>query len=194
MVPEAPPERTEHGLQPTGDEGWYVLNAREAVWRRWPGMGTWPRLEGARPVFEQLGVGITVLEPGVPMAMYHWETDQEGFLILEGEALAIVEGNERPLRRWDFLHCPPGTNHVIVGAGRGPCVVFAVGSRANHTYRTPDGSIDGRDDWGAYTADGAALRHEAGVEEETADADVAYADLPGIVTLRYRPGWLPASR
>lgn len=191
MVPEAPPTETEHGLLPTGDDGWFVLNAREAAWRTWEGLGKWPRLEGERPIFPQLGLGLTVLEPGETMAMYHWETDQEDFLVLAGEALAIVEGEERPLRQWDLLHCPPGTNHVIVGAGAGPCVVFAVGARMNHTYRKADGTIDGRDDWGAYTVDEAALRRGAGVEEETNDGDVAYARFPERVTTRYRDGWLP---
>ena len=190
VVPEAPLEQTEDGLLPAG-EGWFVLNARDAAWRRCDGMGKWPRLEGARPMFPQLGVGLTVLAPGEPMAMYHWETDQEDFVVVTGEALAIVEGQERPLRRWDFLHCPAGTNHVIVGAGDGPCVVFAVGARENHTCRTPDRGIEGTDDWGAYTVDGAAVRHGAAVEEETNDADVAYARFPARVTTRYRGGWLP---
>ena len=190
MVPEAPLEETEAGFMPAG-EGWFVLNAREAAWRRWEGMGRWPRLEGSRPIFPQLGIGLTVLEPGEPMTMYHWETDQEDFLVLAGEALAIVEGQERPLRRWDFLHCPAGTNHAIVGAGDGPCVVFAVGARENHTYRTPDGRIEGTDDWGAYTVDEAALRHGAGVEEETNDANVAYGRFPEPVSTRYRDRWLP---
>ena len=190
MVPEARPEQTEDGLLPAG-EGWFVLNAREAAWRRWEGIGKWPRLEGKRPTFPQLGIGLTVLEPGEPMAMYHWETDQEDFLLLSGDALLIIEGEERPLRQWDFVHCPAGTNHVIVGAGDRPCVVFAVGARENHTYITADGTIDGRDDWGAYTVDEAALRHGAGVEEETNDAKVAYGRFPEPVPTRYRDGWLP---
>ncbi|MGH3135175.1 MAG: cupin domain-containing protein [Gaiellaceae bacterium] len=190
MVPEAPLEQTEDGLLPAG-EGWFVLNAREAAWRRWEGMGKWPRLEGETPIFPQLGLGLTVLEPGEPMTMYHWETDQEDFLVLSGEALAIVEGEERLLRQWDFLHCPAGTNHAIVGAGAGPCVVFAVGARENHTYCTPDGRIEGTDDWGAYTVDEAALRHGAGIDEETNDANVAYGRFPERVSSRYGDGWLP---
>jgi quercetin dioxygenase-like cupin family protein len=189
-VPEAPLERTENGLLPAGD-GWYVVNARDAEWRRWEGMGNWPRLEGATPRFEQLGVGVTVLEPGQPMAMYHWETDQEDFLVLAGEAIAIVEGEERPLRQWDLLHCPPGTNHVIVGAGNDACVIFSVGSRERHTYRTPDGQIDGRDDWGAYTVDDAAGRYGATPPEETTDASVAYGRFGKPVSTRYRDAWLP---
>jgi quercetin dioxygenase-like cupin family protein len=189
-VPEAPLEQTDEGLLPAG-EGWFVLNAREAAWRRCDGLGKWPRLEGARPTFLQLGVGLNVLEPGEPMAMYHWESDQEDFLVLSGEAVAVVEGEERRLRRWDFLHCPAGTRHVIVGAGDGPCVVFAVGSREHHTYRTPAGEIGGTDDWGAYTVDEAALRHGAGVEEETTDAGVAYARFAKPVSVRYGEGWLP---
>ena len=189
MVPEAPLEQTEHGRLLVGD-GWFVLNAREAEWRRWA-LGKWPRLEGATPRFEQLGVGLTVLEPGEPMTMYHWETDQEDFLVLVGEALAIVEGEERPLRQWDFLHCPPETNHAIVGAGSGPCVIFAVGSRQNHTYRTSEGEIEGRDDWGAYTVDEAALRHGTGVAEETNRGSVAYGRFGEPVSTRYQDGWLP---
>ena len=81
------------------------------------------RLRG-RDGLLQLGINVTVLGPGEPMAMYHRENDQEDFLVLAGEALAIVEGEERPLRQWDFVHCPAGTNHVLVGAGAGPCVVL----------------------------------------------------------------------
>jgi uncharacterized cupin superfamily protein len=191
MVPEAPFEQTEHGLLPSRD-GWFVLNAREAPWRDRPGLAR-DMVKQGKADFSQLGVGLTVLEPGEPMSMYHWETDQEDFLVLSGEALLVIEGEERPLRQWDFVHCPAGTRHVIVGAGDGSCVVFAVGARENHTYRTPKGTLEGRDDWGAYTVDEAALRHSAGVEEETTDADVAYARFPEPKLTRYRDGWLPGS-
>ena len=56
-----------------------------------------------------LGMSIQVLPPGEPNATYHWETEQEDFLVLAGEALLIVEGQERPLKQWDFVHCPPET-------------------------------------------------------------------------------------
>jgi uncharacterized cupin superfamily protein len=192
MVPEAPLEQTEHGLFAAG-AGWFVLNMREVRWFE-RGLGFEAGLSG-KGDFPQVGIGLTVLAPGEPMAMYHWETDQEDFLVLWGEGLLIIEGEERPLRRWDFVHCPPGTNHVIVGAGDGPCVVFAVGARENHTYITADGTMEGRDDWGAYTVHEAALRHSAGVEQETTDADEAYARMrarfPTPEPTRYRDGWLP---
>ena len=137
--------------------------------------------EGAAD-FLQLGINLTVLDPGEPMAMYHWEADQEDFLVLAGEALAIVEGEERPLRQWDFVHCPAGTNHVIVGAGEGPCVVLAVGARDRSK---------GGPDWGAYTVDEAAQRHGAGVERETTKPDEAYARFPRGELTSYREGWLP---
>src|SRR5205823_3501905 len=89
-------EPTEHGLMPKG-EGWFVLNAREARWRYLEGRGAYSMLEG-EPEFSQLGISLCVLGPGEPMAMYHWETDQEDFLVLAGEALLIVEGEERPVR------------------------------------------------------------------------------------------------
>jgi uncharacterized cupin superfamily protein len=180
MVPEARLDSTEHGLVPEG-EGWFVLNAREAQWRDAPGRPSICSFEG-EPEFPQLGIHLNVMEPGEPMAMYHWEADQEDFLVLAGEALLIVEGEERPLRQWDFVHCPPETNHVIVGAGDGPCVVLAVGARDRSTGPG----------WGSYTVDEAALRHGAGVEEETTDADQAYARFTRRQPTRYRDGWLPS--
>jgi len=180
VVPEAPLESTEHGLVPRGD-GWFVVNAREAQWRHEEGRPAICSFEG-EPEFAQLGIHLSVLGPGEAMAMYHWEADQEDFLVLAGEALLIVEGEERPLRQWDLVHCPPETKHVIVGAGPGPCLVLAVGAR--------DRSVDGPD-WGGYTVDEVALRHGAGVEQETTDPAEAYAGLTRRGPARYRDGWLP---
>jgi uncharacterized cupin superfamily protein len=179
MVPEAQLELTEHGLVPKG-AGWFVLNAREASWFSREGRGALSRLEG-EPEFSQLGIHLFVLGPGEPMSMYHWEADQEDFLVLAGEALLIVEGEERPLRQWDFVHCPAGTKHVIVGAGDAACLVLAVGARDRSTGP----------DWGGYTVDEAALRHGAGVAEETTDAKQAYARFAKREPARYRESWLP---
>ena len=189
MVPEAPLKQTGAGLVAAG-EGWFVLNAREARWRHREGRRASLSFDGETD-FPQVGINLIVLAPGEPMAMYHWETDQEDFLLLSGEALLIVEGEERLLRQWDFVHCPAGTNHVIVGAGEARCAVLAIGARENHTVILPDGTMDGAADWGAYTVDEAALRHGAGVEVETNDADVAYARFPEPELTRYRDSWLP---
>jgi quercetin dioxygenase-like cupin family protein len=189
MVPEAPFEETDAGRVPAG-AGWYVLNAREARWWYDGALGKGPGLAG-KGDFPQVGVGLVVLEPREPMTMYHWETDEEDFLVLSGEALLVVEGQERQLSQWDFVHCPPGTKHAIVGAGDGPCVVFAVGARERHTVRLPDGTLEGAPDWGAYAVDPVAIRHGAGVEEETTDAEVAYGRFPDAQPQRYRDGWLP---
>ena len=178
MVPEAPLEQTERGLVPNG-EGWFVLNAREAQWRDGEGRPALCTFEG-EPEFSQLGIHLCALGPGEPMSMYHWEADQEDFLVLAGEALLIVEGEERPLRQWDFIHCPAGTKHVVVGAGDGPCVVLAVGARDRSTGP----------DWGGYTVDEAALRHGAGVEQETTDQNEAYAHVEHRKPARYQDGWL----
>jgi uncharacterized cupin superfamily protein len=116
------------------------------------------------------------------MSMYHWEADQEGFLVVSGEGLLIIEGEERLLRQWDFVHCPRDTKHVIIGAGTAPCVVIAVGAR--------DRSVDSPD-WGGYTVDTVALRHGAGVEQETTDPHEAYGKVPHRQGTSYREGWLP---
>src|SRR5512133_4383201 len=188
MIPESRFESTEHGLVPDGD-GWFVLNARNAVWRQAPGRGAACVFQ-AKTHFPQLGVNLNVLEPGVPMAMYHWEADQEDFLVLSGEALLIIEGEERPLRQWDFVHCPAETKHVIVGAADTPCTVLAVGAREHQTTRAADGTLQWAADWGGYAVDKAAIRHGAGVEEETTDEEQAYARFPKSEPTRYRDGWL----
>jgi uncharacterized cupin superfamily protein len=179
VIPEAKLEQTEHGLVPTG-EGWYVLNLRDAQWRHADGRGAvciaGDDFEGWRR-FGQLGVNPFVLEPGEPMSRYHWEGDQEAFLVLAGEAVLIVEGEERPLRTWDFVHCPPTTKHVIVGAGSGPCLVIAVGAREHDVLGFP--------------VDETARRYGASVAEETNDGGAAYADLLPREPTAYRDGWLP---
>src|SRR5436309_11632614 len=183
MVPESQLEKTEHGLVPKG-ERWFVLNMRDAVWRHVDGRGAvcvvGDDFEGGRH-FEQLGVNPFVLGPGEPMAMYHWEADQEDFLVVSGEAVLIIEGEERQLRAWDFVHCPPNTKHVIIGAGSGPCVVIAVGARERST---------GPDSLG-FTVDEVAKGRGASVEEDTMDGGIAYASLPRREPTAYRAGWLP---
>jgi uncharacterized cupin superfamily protein len=175
-VPEARLDPTEHGLIPAG-EGWFVLNAKDA---RWNLEGTGQKLtffEGPEARFEQLGINVSVLEPGQQMAMYHWEDEQEDFLVVSGEALLVVEGQERPLRAWDLAHCPRKTKHVILGAGGGPCVIVSVGTRLT--------------EGGGYTVDATAAKHGASVEEETADPSAAYAHLPSRQPAAYEKGWLP---
>jgi uncharacterized cupin superfamily protein len=179
MVSEAPLESTEHGLAPTGD-GWFVLNARDATWLHREGRSAICDFEGEHE-FPQVGINVTMLEPGVQMAMYHWEADQEDFLVVSGKAVLIIEGEERPLKQWDFVHCPPDTNHVIVGAGGGPCVIVAVGARE---HQEGEG-------WGGYTVDEAAARHGASVERETNDAREAYARFQKREPTRFREEWLP---
>ena len=180
MVPEAPLEPTEHGLAPKGD-GWFVVGTREAQWRHADGRTAVCHFEGDVG-FAQLGINLSVLEPGEAMAMYHWEADQEDFLVVAGEALLIIEGEERPLKAWDFVHCPAGTKHTIVGAGDGQSIVIAVGAR--------DRSVD-NPDWGGYTVDETARRHGVSVELDTSEPDEAYAHLDRRRPARYSDGWLP---
>jgi uncharacterized cupin superfamily protein len=178
MVPEAPLEQTDQGLIPKGD-GWFVLNARESVWRFAEGRGAVSQFEGDVE-FPQVGINIFVLEPGNAMSMYHWEADQEDFLVIAGDALLIIEGEERPLRQWDFVHCPTGVDHVVVGAGDSRCVVLAVGAREHSTGP----------DWGGYPVDETAARHDASAERETTDPEEAYARFERRKPTRYRDGWL----
>ena len=169
MVPEASLVQTEAGLVPEGS-GWFVVNARDARWVRREGRGDMVPLTGwsdeeAEANFREVGVNVFVLSPGEPMSMYHGESSQEDFLMLAGDAVLIIEGEERPLGAWDFVHCPPWTEHVFVGAGDGPCLLLGVGAR-----RKGRGIV--------YPANEVAQRHGAGVEVETGNPAEAYARFP----------------
>ncbi len=181
MTPEAPLRMTKNGLA-ADQPGWFVVNARDSRWRDEGPLGAYCTFEGKRR-FPQVGVNINVLEPGQSMGMHHREAGQEGFLVLAGECLLIVEGEERTLRAWDFVHCPPGTEHVIVGAGTTAAVVVGIGARKGGVR---------------YTVSEAAARHRASVERETTSAKEAYgavwATLPRSRWVPYRDGWLPDAR
>jgi uncharacterized cupin superfamily protein len=176
MVDEARPAETELGLLPQNG-GWYVVNARETRWVGTDDMwrGAWIEPEEEWPA---LGFRLTVLDPGKPMARYHAESVQEEFLIVEGEAILLVEGEERRLRKWDFVHCPPWTEHVLVGAGDGPCVVAAVSTRE------PGSEV-------RYVASELARKYGAAPEEDTSSPAEAYRGTSEPRLLRYRDGDLP---
>jgi len=161
MPDEARLEDTGAGLAPTTD-GWFVVNVRDTAWLTSETFGSGCVFESRQAPFPQLGINIAVLQPGEPNCLYHSENLQEAFLVLSGECTLLVEGEERPLRAWDFVHCPAGTEHVFVGAGDGPSVVVMVGARSE-------------DEQLLYPVSELAARYGASAEEETPDPRQAYA-------------------
>ena len=171
-IDEARLEDVGSGLAPV-TPGWFVVNAGEAAWVRNEAFGgrcvfeSSPRVLAERPdaepqFFTETGFTLAVLEPGKPSGMYHAESTQEDFLVLSGTCTLIIEEQERPLKPWDFVHCPPGTNHTFVGTGDAPCVIFMIGARREgHTINYPRSDT--------------ALAHDAGVETETPSPQEAYA-------------------
>jgi uncharacterized cupin superfamily protein len=175
-VPAARMAETPGGLEPAGD-GWFVVNAADACWWHDEAFGETCPFESRERPFPQLAIQLRVLHPGKPNCMYHGEDVQEDFLVLSGECLLLVEGQERLLHAWDFVHCPAWTEHVFVGAGDGPCAVLMVGSR-------PDTEV-------VYPVAEVARRHGAGVERETRSPDEAYAGFPDSVRARLEGLSLP---
>ncbi len=183
MVPEAELKETAAGLVPAS-AGWFVLNARDGRWFDKPGQGHSIPLTGydeyeAETFFPMLGLAIRVVGPGEPTTIYHWETDQEDFLVLAGEGLLIVEGEKRPVKQWDFVHCPPETKHAFVG---GPLVLVCASSRQFQK----DGP------WGSYCVDETAAKHNASPPEDTTDGSVAYARFAPARETRYPGRGLPS--
>jgi uncharacterized cupin superfamily protein len=173
-VKEASSTETPYGRYVTSD-GWFVLNLADAlaVRNEEKGGATYP-LEPRELPFRDVGVRVGVLWPGEPNALYHSEGVQEGFLVLSGECTLIVEEEERPLRQWDYFHCPADTRHVLVGAGDGPCAILMIGARPEvETLRYPASEV--------------AAKYGASAAKDTEDPDEAYADWPG----EYQPVRLP---
>jgi quercetin dioxygenase-like cupin family protein len=161
---EAQVDDTPNGKVATTD-GWFILNLSEISWETVPGGGTWCVFESPDAPSPRLGIGVHVLLPGETPGFYHAENEQEGFLVLSGECIAVVEGQERRLRAWDYLHCPPETAHITIGAGEEPCAILMVGTRsADHRIR--------------YLVDAAAAAHGASVRFPTNSPAEAYAGRP----------------
>lgn len=162
---EARLDETPYGRNPA-EEGWFVLNLTEAlaVRNEEKGGAVYP-LEPEGQPFTGFGVNVHVVWPGEPSALYHSEGVREAFLVLSGECTLIVEEQERPLRQWDFFHCPAGTAHIFVGAGDGPCAILMMGARPDEPLHYPVSEV--------------AAKHGASVDEETPNPDEAYADWPG---------------
>jgi uncharacterized cupin superfamily protein len=145
---------------------WFTVNVRDAQWGTHDTFGAACRFEDPEAPFPEFGINVRVLQPGQPNCLYHSESAQEDFLVLAGECLLLVDGEERPLRAWDFVHCPAGTEHVFVGAGEGSCAILMAGARQ------PDEKL-------LYPVSELAQRYGASAEVETASPEEAYAAFSG---------------
>jgi uncharacterized cupin superfamily protein len=179
-VHEAPLVDAGSGLAPDAD-GWFVVNVRDAQWltsengEKRPS-GSECSFESGKAEFPELGVRLHVLPAGQGNGLYHSESKQEDFLVLSGECLLLVEGEERRLRAWDFVHAPAGTQHISIGAGDEPCVILMVGARSG--------------DWRVfYPVSDLAARYGASVEEETSDPQQAYTHAGFELSRRERPSY-----
>ena len=175
---EAKIRQTEEGAL-VEDDGWFVVNVADVAWTRHPVGGEWTNFEPLDEGYEftHYGIGVHVLQPGQPNGKYHSENVQEDFLVLYGECVLIVEEEERRLRQWDFFHAAPGTRHIRVGAGDGPCAILMVGARS------PEKKLH-------YPRSEVAARHGAAAPVETNTPREAYADWENDFT-HVRGTWPP---
>jgi len=164
-VPEAPLGNSPAGRAAETD-GWFIVNVGDAAGMHTDRFGAASRFEVAAARFPEFGINVRLLAPGQPNCLYHRENAQEAFLVLSGECVAIVEEQERRMGTGDFLYAPPGTAHVLVGAGEEPCAVLMVGTR-----KSPEELL--------YPVSPVAARYGASVKEETSDEQAAYAGVEG---------------
>jgi uncharacterized cupin superfamily protein len=163
-VPEAKIEQTGEGAV-VASPGWFVLNMADCAWTRDDKGGEWATYGEPEGEFQQYGIGIHVLHPGQVNGLYHSESVQEDFLVLSGECLLLIEEQERRLKAWDFVHFAPGTRHICVGAGDGPCAILMVGARG------PSKTL-------CYPVTELAQKHGVAAPEETDDPRQAYREVP----------------
>jgi uncharacterized cupin superfamily protein len=144
---------------------WFIVNARDAAarWVERARFGKRCLFEPEDDGFAQVGIHLSVIGPGDHSTLYHAEEAQEDFLVLHGTCTAIVEEQERPVKQWDLVHCPPGTRHVFVNEGSEACVLLMIGARGGGGIHYPVSEV--------------ALRYGAGVEVEARSAKDAYAGL-----------------
>ena len=189
MPEEARLESVASGLTPVSP-GWFVVNARDAAWlRNDRGLANCifesdDFVLRDRPDLDEYvkpgaGFVLRVIPPGEPAGRYHAESVQEDFLVLMGECVLIIEDEERHLRPWDFVHCPPGTAHVFVGAGAGPCVLLCTGNR----------DFDDETFWRVDRPSAAARRHGASAESDTTSSAEANAPPRDRWRLARPDGW-----
>jgi len=97
-------------------DSWWVRSVRDLEWTE-NAMGMYCLLAA-----DELAINLNVLGKGQPMALYHHEPHQEGFLVLRGEC----------------------------GAGDRPALVVAVGSRVGGGDATYPNDPDPRSAYAAY--------------------------------------------
>jgi uncharacterized cupin superfamily protein len=163
-APEAKIEQTDAGAVVVSP-GWFVVNMADCAWTRDDLGGEWSTPGEAEGEFQQYGIGIHVLQPGQTNGLYHSESLQEDFLVLAGECLLLIEEQERRLKAWDFVHFAPGSRHICIGAGDGPCAILMVGARG------PENRLH-------YPVTELAQKHGVAAPEETDDSRQAYRDVP----------------
>lgn len=159
------------GLRPTPGGG-FILHVDDAQWldNGLTARCLLDRQDGVER-FEQYGVNVQYLRPGQPNCRYHREFEfDETMLALDGSGVVLVEGEERPVRAGDVIHCPAGTGHVFVASPDHPLVLFLLGTR--------DANVA---EWGEYPADERAATYGASVETTTPQPEVAYVDRPEFV-------------
>jgi uncharacterized cupin superfamily protein len=139
-----------------------IVNLADAPARSHPHRAAIITLEREERSWPDMGVNVRIMQPGEPSSRYHSEPVQEDFLVLHGECILVLNGEERRLRQWDFVHCPAGTDHVFVGAGDGPSAVLMIGSRRMRAVHYPVNEL--------------AARYDASVKRPTDEPAEAYAD------------------
>lgn len=157
-------------------DGWFIVNVKDATWFESSAFGKVGFFGDPSDRSARIGINLRILEPGKPNCRYHREAAQEDFLVLSGSCRLLVNGEERVLNAWDYVHCPPGVSHVFVGNEDDPCAVLMIGHRPEkHDLFYPESEL--------------ARKYGAESPEPTPDPKVAYADVERPAPMAENPDW-----
>ncbi len=88
---------------------------------------------GAKLGAQKLGYNVTALPPGKrAFPLHHHHVNEEMFFILEGEGEIRIGQTRQPVKRGDFIACPPGgpeTAHQIVNTSQAELRFLAISTR-----------------------------------------------------------------
>ena len=67
----------------------------------------------------QISSGVTSFDPGQSNTT-HFHNAEESVIVVEGEGIMVINGEEHPLKLYDGAFITPGTHHRLINSGDGP--------------------------------------------------------------------------
>jgi quercetin dioxygenase-like cupin family protein len=96
----------------------------------WESQGRNPLTRGQRLVTSEIGAkaitsGVTRFQPGAKINLHYHDTEEQ-VTIIEGEAVAIIDGERVILHPYDTTHVPAGVRHHFMNESDKPMAILYI--------------------------------------------------------------------